>query len=203
MQNSSLARKAGIVGIIGAILWVTAVIMQSSFNLFVPDGSALWIAHQLIALTALTGVAAGFLGLIPGGAVANTFGKTAVILYAVSRGLIILGGLANLFLQGQDSPIFLVFPIGGMLADIAALLIGIAVVTAKRWTGWQRWMLLAHFLVIFFAVSLPLGLGVTPDGPGMAGELVMGAMWLGVALAVFTSAANPRVYAVAPLASQQ
>ncbi|MEN4011410.1 MAG: hypothetical protein AB1453_06040 [Chloroflexota bacterium] len=54
--------------------------------------------------------------------------------------MIILGGLANLFLQGKDNPIFLVFPIGGILTDIAALLIGIAVVTAKRWIGWQRWM---------------------------------------------------------------
>lgn len=203
MQNSSFARKAGIVGIIGAILWVIAVIMQYSLNLVEPDGSALWIVNELIFFLALAGVAGGFLGLIPSGAVANTFGKTAVILYAVSRGLIILGGLANLFLQEQDSPIFLVFPIGGMLSDIAGLLIGIAVVTAKRWTGWQRWMPLAHFLVIFFAVSLPLGLGVTPDGPGMAGELVMGAMWLGVALAVFTSAAEPRSYVVSPQAAQQ
>ena len=202
MQNPSLARKAGIVGIIGAILWVIAVIMQYSFNLSEPDGSALWLVHQLIAMTALAGVAVGFLGLIPGGAVANTFGKTAVILYAVSRGLIILGGLANLFLQGQDSPIFLVFPIGGTLGDIAALLIGIAVVTAKRWTGWQRWMPLAHFLVTFFGINLPMALGAT-NGPGMVGELVQGVMWLGVSLAVFTSAVNPRSYAVTPQASRQ
>jgi len=202
MANPSFARKAGSVGIICAIFWVIAVIMQYSFNLSEPDGSALWLMHQLIAMTALACVAVGFLGLIPGGAVANTFGKTAVILYAVSRGLIILGGLANLFLQGQDSPIFLVFPIGGTLTDIAALLIGIAVVTAKRWTGWQRWMPLVHFLIIFFAVSLPLGLGAT-NGPGMAGELVQGIMWLGVVLAVFTSAANPRSYAMSPKTLQQ
>ncbi len=203
MVNSSSARKMGIVGIIGSVLWMVAVIMQSSLNLFVPDGSALRLAHQLVALTALAGVAVGFLGLIPGGAVVNTFGKTAVILYAVSRGLIIVGGLAGLFLQGQESPIGLVFPIGGMLADITALLIGIAVITARRWTGWQRWMPLAHFLVLFFAVSLPLGLGLTPDGPGTVGELVMGTMYLGVALAVFTSAADLRAYGAAPQPSQQ
>ncbi len=203
MQNPSLARKAGIVGIIGSVLWVIAVLMQHSLNLYELDGSALSIAHELIFLTALTGVAVGFLGLIPGGAVASTFGKTAVILYVVGRGLIIFGGLAGLLLQGQDSPIFLVFPIGGTLGDLAALLIGIAVIRAKRWTGWQRWMPMVHFLVVFFAVSLPLGLGLTPDGPGTAGELVMGAMWLGVALAVFTSAASLRSYAADPQPSQQ
>jgi hypothetical protein len=203
MKNSSFARKAGIVGIIGAILWVMAVIMQYSLNLFEPDGSALWVVHQLIALTALAGVSVGFLGLIAGGAVGNMFGKTAVILYVVGRGLIIFGGLAGLFLQGQDNPIFLVFPIGGTLSDLAALLIGIAVVTAKRWTGWQRWMPLAHFLVNFFAVGLPLALGVTPDGPGMLGEIVMGTMWLGMALAVFTATGDTRSYAMSPQASQQ
>jgi hypothetical protein len=202
MQNPTLARKAGIVGIISAVLWLAAVIMQYSLNLFQADGSGLWLLHQLIAMTALAGVAVAFLGLIPGGAVVNAFGKTAVILYAIGRGLIILGGLANLFLHGQDSPIFLVFPIGGMLGDIAALLIGIAVITAKRWSGWQRWMPLVHFLVTFFAINLPMSLGAM-DGPGMAGELVQGAMWLGVALAVFTSAASAHSYTVMPQSSQQ
>jgi hypothetical protein len=203
MKQKSFAGKAGIVGIIGAVLWMIAVIMQFSFNLFEADGSVLWVAHQLIAMTAMAGVVVGFLGLIPGGAVVNTFGKTAVILYAVARGLIVIGGLAGLFLQGQESPFPLLFPIGGILGDIAALLIGIAVVTAKRWTGWQRWMPLAHFLVLFFAISLPFGLGVTPDGPGMAAELVSGVMWLGVAMAVFKSAGDTRSYAVSPKVLQQ
>jgi len=203
MQNQSLARKMGIIGIIGSVLWVVAVIMQYSLNLFEPGDGVMGFVIELIFLTALAGVSVGFLGLIPGGAVVNAFGKTAVILYAVSRGLIIFGGLVGLFPQLQDSPVFIVFPIGGTLADISALLIGIAVITARRWNGWQRWMPLAHFLVVFFAVSLPLGLGMTPDGPGMAGELVMGAMYLGVALAVFTSAANLRSYAAAAQPSQQ
>ncbi len=203
MVDPSLARKMGIVGIMGAGLWVISVIMQYSLNLFAPDGSFLRTIHQLIALTAMAGAAVGFLGLIPGGAVVNWFGKAVVFLYAAARGLIILGGLVGLFMQGQDTPFFLVFPIGGMLSDLAALLIGIAVVTAKRWTGWQRWMPLVHFMVVFFALSLPFGLGLMPDGPGMISELVQGVMWLGVALAVFTSAASIRAFAVTPQASQQ
>jgi len=135
MQNPSLARKMGIVGIIGAVLWVIAVLMQRGLNLYELDGSVLSIAHELLFLTALTGVAVGFLGLIPGGAVASTFGKTVVILYVVGRGLIIFGGLACLLLQGQDSPISLVFPIGGTLGDLAALLIGIVVIRAKRFSN--------------------------------------------------------------------
>lgn len=202
MVNYTMARKAGNIGIISAVVWMIAVIMQHSLNLFAPDGSSLWIVHQLLALTSLAGVAVGFLGLIPSGAVISKFGKTAVILFAIGRGLIILGGLASLFLRGQDSPIFLVFPIGGTLSDIAALLIGIAVITAKSWTGWQRWMPLVHSLVTFLGISLPMGLGAM-NGPGLAGELIQGALWLGVALAVFTSASNSRTFAASPQGSQQ
>ena len=92
-------------------------------------------------------------------------------------------------LQTQDTPISILFPIGGALWDLGALLTGIAVITAKRWTGWQRFMPLVSFLVIFFAVNLPLIVGAT-DGPGMIGELIMGACWFGVALAVYTTQAR-------------
>jgi hypothetical protein len=186
MQNTSLARKAGTVGIAAAILWIASVIMQYSLGLFGPDSGTLWIPHQVIALTALLGMVIGFLGLVWGGAVQSRFGKMAVYLYATGWALIIIAGLAGLLLQSEDSPIFILYPIGGVLSDIGALLTGIAVLIAKRWTGWQRYMPLVDFLVIFFGVNLPGFLGAT-DGPGMIGELVMGACWFGVALAVYTS----------------
>ncbi len=189
MQNTSLARKAGIVGMASAILWMVSVIMQKSLGLSSPDGSALWVAHELMAMTAIVGMVIGFLGLIWGGAVQSRFGKMAVYLYAFGYGLIVVAGLAGVLLQTQDTPISILFPIGGTLWDLGALLTGIAVITAKRWTGWQRFMPLVNFLVIFFAVNLPLIVGAT-DGPGMIGELIMGACWFGVALAVYTMQAR-------------
>jgi len=195
MQNSSKARKYGVIGILGSVLWIISVILQFSLNLFDSVGSGIWFMHQLLAMIALVGVVIGFLGLISGGAVVNTFGKTTVYLYVVARGLIILGGLFNLFLQGQESPIFLVFPIGGTLGDLAALLIGIAVIIAKRWSGWQRWMPMIHFLVTFFGISLPMGLGII-NSPGMVAELVQGIVWFGVALAVYKSTDQKSVTSV-------
>jgi hypothetical protein len=88
---------------------------------------------------------------------------------------------ADMFLRGQDSPIFLLCPIGGTLGDIAALLTSFAVITAKRWIGWWRWLPLAYFLVTFFAINLPIGLGVVDD-PSMAGELTQGVLCLSVLL---------------------
>jgi hypothetical protein len=190
MQNTSLARKAGIVGMASAILWMISAIIQKSLGLSSPDGSALWVAHELMAMTAIVGMVIGFLGLIWGGAVQSRFGKMAVYLYAFGWGLIVIGGgLASVLLQTQDTPISILFPIGGALYDLGALLTGIAVIAAKRWTGWQRFMPLVSFLVIFFAVNLPLIVGAT-DGPGMIGELIMGACWFGVALAVYTTQAR-------------
>jgi hypothetical protein len=197
MQNTSLARKAGMIGMAAAILWMASVIMQNSFELFTPDGSALWIVHELMAMTAIAGMIIGYLGLIWGGAVKSRFGKIAVYLYAFGWGLIVIAGLAGALLQTQDTPISILFPIAGALYDLGALLIGIAVITEKRWTGWQRFMPLVSFLVIFLAVTLPVVTGVT-DGPGMIGELLMGACWFGVALAVYTAQARK----IAPQSSQ-
>jgi hypothetical protein len=186
MQNTGRARKAGTIGIASTALWVLSVIMQYSLGLFEPDGSPLWIVHQALALTALAGIVVGFLGLIWGGAVQSRFGKTSVYLYALSWTLIIFAGVAGILLQGQESPVFLLYPIGGVLGDVSALLTGIAVLVARRWSGWQRFMPLVNFLLVFFGVNLPSFLGVT-DGPGLIGELVMGACWFGVSLAVYTT----------------
>ena len=188
MQNTSLARRAGIIGMASAILWIVSVIMQKSLGLSSPDRSALGVADELIAMTAITGMVIGFLGLIWGGAVQSRFGKMAVYLYAFGYGLIVVASLAGYYCKRRQTH-FHLFPIGGALWDVGALLTGIAVVTAKRWTGWQRFMPLVSFLVIFFAVNLPVIVGAT-DGPGMIGELIMGACWFGVALAVYTMQAR-------------
>lgn len=189
MLNGSRSRMAGVVGMVGAGLWAFGTIMQNWFGLWGVDSGPLYPVHQLVAFTALTGMIIGFLGLIWGGAVVGRFGKTAVDLYVAAYGMIILAGLVGLIFQTQDSPIFILYPIGGLLSTLSALLLGVAVLRARRWQGWQLWMPLASFLIIFLAVDLPLFLGVS-DGPGLVGELIMAACWLGVGLAVFTKSAG-------------
>lgn len=201
MQNPSLARKAGGVGMVAAGLWIVSVIMQNSLGLSDPDGSLLWIAHQLLAMAALAGMVVGFLGLIWGGAVQSRLGKAGVYLYAIGYGLIIVAGLAGLLLQGQDSPIFMLYPLGGLLYDLGGLVAGIVVITANRWTGWQRFMPLVSVLVIFLGINLPNFLGVI-DGPSMIGELIMGVCWFGVALAVYTTQHKGATQPSLPVADQ-
>ena len=187
MENSSLlTQRAGIIGLIGSFLWVASVIMQHSLGLFGPESGSLWVAHQLLAFSAIVCVMIGFMGLIWGGAVENLYGKASVYLYIFSWALIVLAGLVLLVLPSGDNPIFILFPVGGILADLGALLTGIAVILARLWKGWQRFMPMANFVIVFALINLPSYLNNT-DGPGFVGELIMGVCWFGVALAVFTA----------------
>ena len=190
MQNLSLARKAGVVGIGGALLFIISVIMQFSLGLFGPDAGWLWIVHQLLAFISISCVMVGFLGLLWGDAVRGWFGKFAVYLYIVGWALIVSAGLFLLVTNIDDSPVFILFPIGGLFSDIGALLVGLAVLFARRWSGWQRYMPMINFVIVFFAVNLP-NYFRPESGPGLYGELLMGTCWLGVALAVYTYHAPP------------
>lgn len=86
-----------------------------------------------------------------------------------------------------ESPLFLVFPIGGLLQDVGYLLFGLATLRSARWQGWQRWAPLLAAAVRLLAIGIPMLAGITPDGPGLLAELLLGGAWLGVGLAVFTT----------------
>lgn len=186
MNKNSRALKAGITGMVGAFLFMASVIMQYSLGLFGPEAGWLWVLHQLLVFTALICIMIGFLGIIWGGGVQSLFGKISVYTFIAGWALVVAAGASGLFLGSEDSPIFILYPVGGTLSEIGALLTGITVLAAGLWAGWQRFMPLINFLVVFFGVSLPSYLNAS-DGPGLVGELVMGICWFGVALAVYTT----------------
>jgi hypothetical protein len=189
MQNTSLARKAGIIGMIGAVLWIISVVMQYGFGM--GEGNPLHNAlHEVIALTALISINVGFLGLIWGGAFRGWFGTLAVGVHVLAYTLIVLAGIAALLLGDAAGPLLLLFPIGGALEGVAQMLIAVAALATARWEGWQRWMPLLYSIYGILAVGLPLVLGVTPDGPGMSIEIGQGVWWFLVALAVYTAQAQ-------------
>ena len=189
MHNIVLARKLGIVGMFGGALWAIANVLEVSLGLYPPNGSGpLYVTIQILALVALASIAVGYLGIIQGGGVFGRFGKTGVWLFVIGNGLIIAGGLMALLLRSDDSPIFLVFPIGGLLMDLGALFTGIAVVGAKRWDGWQRWMPLIYAAYLLLAIEIPFLMGVFGEG-GPAGliEIVQDIGLFLVGLAVYTA----------------
>ena len=199
MSTASRVRTAGIIGMAGGVLWIISVILQYSLGLFDPDGSPLWVMQQLLALAGMICSMAGFLGLLWGQAFHGRLGPLGIIMHIVGWGLIFIGGLGLILLPTGDSPLFLVFPIGGNLHDFGYIFIGIATIISGRWSGWQRWMPLVAAVVNTLTMGLPMLLGVTADGPGMIPELLNGVMWFGIGLAVLTAsqqaASTPAPYA--------
>jgi hypothetical protein len=172
---------------VGSVLWIISIIMEYSLGLFNPDGSPLDVTCTLLSFAGMSGVQAGFLGLLWGQAFRGRLGPIGIIMHILGWVLILVGGLALRVMGSAESPLFLLFPIGGNLHDFGYLFIGIATVISGRWSGWPRWMPLVAAVVNLLTMSLPMLLGVTPDGPGMIPELLMGAMWFGIGLAVFTT----------------
>ncbi len=132
----------------------------------------------------------------------NVFGKESIFLVAIGPVLIAIVALAGIIMQSTDTPIEIPAPISDLLGVVGGLLAGIAVITARRWTGWQRFAPLASFLIIFFVVQLPIALR-NNGGPGLFGLLVERVCLFGVALAIYTRMTEDRAYSLNPQTSRQ
>lgn len=144
------------------------------------------IVYDVIAFSGIAGATVGFLGLLWGGAFRGRLGPAGVSRYILGWALIVVGGLA-LPVAGEESPIVLIFPIGGNLQSLGYLLFAAAAVLHGCWAGWQRWMPLVVAVGLLLTIGLPMLLGLTPDGPSMLPELLMGVLWFGIGLAVGTT----------------
>ena len=185
MQSTSLARNAGMIGLAGALLWVVSTVMAFSLGLTTPSHDALYVVNQIMFTVAMLGITIGILGLLWAGAVQGLFGKIAVGLFALAYAVLVL---ANPIALVTNNPDLFLFPIGGLLSLVAAILTGIAVAAEKRWSGWQRFMPLVHAVYVFLALYLPLF--VANQTPGLLSQLFWGVSFGLMSLAVVTS---PRV----------
>ena len=89
--------------------------------------------------------------------------------------------MLGLFAGKHDS---VLFPVGGITASLACLLSGIAVVSAKRWKGWQRWSVL--FYAIYYWVALFLPLVIANQEPNQLTETIWGLCWFLIGFALYT-----------------
>ena len=189
MQNTSRPRKAGIIGMAGAVLWAIVNVLEVSFDLYPPDGSGpLYVTNQILAILALGAVAWGILGIMWGGGVSGRFGKIVVWVFSIGHVLIMIGGIMALIVRADDTPLFLVFPIGALMMDLGALLTGIAVIKDKRWDGWQRFMPLIYAIYLWVVIEIPFIMGVYGEG-GPVGlvEVIQDLGLFLIALAVYTT----------------
>ena len=187
MRNNNRVQVAGTAGMAGAVLWIISIVLEYSLGLEPPGSGALFVANQVLAFVALAATSLAFVGLLWGGALKAWFGKLAIGFYVLAYALIIIAGILALFISNEESAVFLLFPIGGLLSTVGVVLTGIAVAVQGHWSGWQRFMPLIHAAYVFFAIDLPFFLSDTPEGPGMVREIIWGVSLFFVGLAVFTA----------------
>jgi len=201
MMDSITGRRAGLAGIAGAILWVTSLLLEYGLDLVPPgDGSIEYVLVQLLALAGLAGVAIGVLGIFKTRGVTSKFGIRSAKAISIGYGLIIIGGVIALFVEGEENPIFIIFPIGALLIIFGILFTGIAVWRTARWNGWQRYMPIVYAVYLLAAIEIPFILEIYEDGPGLVPELGQAIGLLLIGLAVLTSDKKHRA---TPVPSEQ
>ena len=122
MKSTALSRNFGKLGVAGALLWILTLVLEYGLGLQPPAGEGpLYVLNQILALTALVGIALGYQGIKAYGGVTTRFGRISVSLFTVGYFLIVIAGVFALILRSHDdSPIFILFPLGGLLMDLGA-----------------------------------------------------------------------------------
>ncbi len=182
MENTSRIRNSGIALIAGSLLWVVAILVEYGFGLKPPSSGTLYYANQAMFFVAQAGWVAGIFGLIWARAAGSgRFGKIALGLFGFGW-LALLVALPIAAVTGnQDLPLY---PIGGLISTLGGLLSGVAVVTAGRWHGWQRFSVLFYALYYFLVLMVPLIVANRP--PTLVTEALWGLAWLPMAYALAT-----------------
>lgn len=179
MANAGRIRIAGMVCIVGSVLWVIVLLADVLAHQTVYGSTAsyrIWegllILVQALLLFSVAGLAwsgaagTGWLGRI--GLGVALLGRTSFLLAEILS-----------FARGKDDEIFL--PLGAVLTAIGMLLFGIAVVRAHRWNGWHRFApLLAGIYPFIFMFPILAATGTPPE----ATIALWGIPWLLLGLAM-------------------
>lgn len=184
MKSTTLSRNLGKIGVAGALLWILTLVLEYSLGLQPPAGEGpLYVLNQILALTALVGIALGYQGIKAYRGVSTRFGRISVSLFTVGYFLIVIAGVFALIMRSDDSPIFILFPLGGLLMDLGALFTGFSVMKANVWQGWRRFMPLIYAIYLWAVIEIPFILEFYPDGPGFVPEIfqALGLLMVGVA----------------------
>jgi len=185
-MNNNRIKTLGAVGMASAVLWLIALTIEYKFQLFPPgDGSALYIVNQVMFLTATAGYLFMLTGFWQSKAVGEgRFGKISLGIFITAISALLIGQiLGTIGLISSDLSSYLL-PIGGILQLFGGLLTGIAVITAKKWNGWQRFapMLQGSYYLFLFIL-----LAAFNQEPTQLTEGIWQATWFISSLALFTS----------------
>lgn len=187
MNSTNKVRTSSIIGMCAAGLWLAALFIEYQFGLIPPgDGSWLYYVDQFVFFLALTGYLFMLLGLWQSKAAGNgRFGKTSLGIFITGIAALLVAQIVQWLTKNPD---FFLYPVGGIFQLLGGLLTGIAVVTAKRWSGWQRFAPLLQGLYYLIVLFIPIV--VSNQDPTQLTEGLWQVTWFITSLALFTNS-NP------------
>jgi hypothetical protein len=174
----SKVRTTGVLCAVGGAAWL--VNGAVSLVLSQPSGAAfgisevLWITIQVLLLI-------GVVGLALSGAAPGWFGGISLGIALVGRLDFVIAEIHSLII-GDDSDLL---PLGALITAAGMTLVGIVVLRAKRWGGWQRFAPLLTG-VYPFVVMFPF-IFIT-DEPSQLAIVGWGLLWLLLGYAIWTNA---------------
>jgi hypothetical protein len=192
MNRRDQIRISSVVGMASAGLWLVALVVEYRYDLQPPgNASRMYFADQLMFFIALAGYLIMLLGLWKSKAAGDgVFGKGAVAIFIAGLVSLLIAQIVQLVMNNPD---FFLFPVGGICQLIGGLSTGIALITAKRWVGWQRYAPLLQGLYYLIALFLPIAM--SNHSPTLLSESLWQVTWFITSLALFTRSGSTSVLA--------
>lgn len=174
MESANRIRSAGTVLIGAGALWAVAIVIEYTFGLKPPNHGTLYAIDQGMFFLAQAGFITGIFGLMRARAAGDGwFGRLALGLFALGWIVLLIAEPLAWITRDNNLPLF---PIGGLVAALGGLLAGVAVVIARRWSGWQRFSVLLYGMYYMLGLLLPLI--IAHHGPTLVTESLWGLAWL-------------------------
>ncbi len=184
MFQENHTRTAGILGMLGAVLFFSGLLIEYRYDLFPPGSGPLYVLNAIQFYVAMSGILVMLWGMRAAKAGGNgRLASISLTLFPIGWAMLILGGIISLISGNADN---ILFPLGGLTILIFGLLAGIAVFKGQKWQGWTRYVPLLWGLYFLLAMMiLPLILNGSPE-PTLLTESLWMVTWflMGLALTV-------------------
>ncbi len=183
MANTERNRLAGSACAVGGALWVIVLMADVVAHRSVYGSAASYRVWEALLVLVQALLLAGVVGLAWSGAVgAGRLGRIGLGFALLGRTSFLLGEFHS-FVQGKDDEVLV--PLGALVTGLGMLLVGIAVVRARRWEGWHRIIPLLTGLYPFVAMFPIIAITGEPSPLMIA---LWGLLWVLLGLVLYAEA---------------
>lgn len=175
-------RVAGLLCVAGAAGWLVTGSVSPMVGRWGGAAFAVWEAAWIVVQSLLL---VGVVGLALSGAAPGWFGGIALGIALLGRADFVAAEVHSLVI-GEES---FLLPVGALVTAVGMTLVGIAVLRAKRWEGWQRYAPLLTGVYPFVAM-FPF-IFITNE-PSMLAIAAWGVPWLLLGYAMYSTSARDR-----------